>query len=252
MKNHTCEHEQVTKGSGHGSETGNFFTLIELLVVIAIIAILAAMLLPALSKAKDAAKGIACIGNLRQLGSATLAYTDDYKGTFPNYGTMTAGSCWDYKIADYLNYSTTSTTARSAIYHCPAGIINPSIALNQSRGYSMNYYVASGNNNPSDTKIGKTRRDGELLVLLDFWTTTGMENFVGGHLNNMEYTDLATPQRVAFRHNGQFNYFCKDGSAQVTPRGTGFGTLPLWCSYGDSYPTASVRGKYWQNGSYVW
>ena len=65
---------------------GNFsaaFTLIELLVVIAIIAILAAMLLPALARAKESGRRIACLNNLRQLSLAAQMYAGESQGSYP-------------------------------------------------------------------------------------------------------------------------------------------------------------------------
>ena len=76
------------------------FTLIELLVVIAIIAILAALLLPALSRAKRAAKNTACKGNLRQLGIALTMYTSDTR-VYPYTVDGNASKTWYNSLAPY-------------------------------------------------------------------------------------------------------------------------------------------------------
>ncbi len=106
------------------------FTLIELLVVIAIIGILAAMLLPALNGARDRAKTISCVSNLKQIGLAIVLYADDYGGYMPQAST-TDGIGWQDRLVKYLKQITGTvgvgdyTWRRNQhVFCCPASKLN--------------------------------------------------------------------------------------------------------------------------------
>ncbi|BCM93846.1 hypothetical protein IAD21_05737 [Abditibacteriota bacterium] len=71
------------------------FTLIELLTVIAIIALLAAILFPVFSQAREKARGVSCVSNLRQMGMALVQYTQDYDGHMPNNDNSGGGGRWE-------------------------------------------------------------------------------------------------------------------------------------------------------------
>lgn len=105
---------------GHEQVIIKKFTLIELLVVIAIIAILAAMLLPALKQARNTAKSIGCINNLKSFGTAHTMYQNDYNSYLLPYYEQ---NWWENAIAPYLGYKNGFVQPKvdpGSVFTCPA------------------------------------------------------------------------------------------------------------------------------------
>jgi prepilin-type N-terminal cleavage/methylation domain-containing protein/prepilin-type processing-associated H-X9-DG protein len=98
------------------------FTLIELLVVIAIIAILAAILLPALNSARERGRTASCISNHKQLMGYTTMYIDSYEDYLPG-GSSNDGNGWHYKIADFVSPGTASWSDKDMSFaQCPSDV----------------------------------------------------------------------------------------------------------------------------------
>ncbi len=133
----------------------NGFTLIELLTVIAIIGILAAILVPTVSKVRQSARAAQCLSNLRQIGTALNLYAEDDKGLLPWGSNATASVYWNVSINRYLVGYGGNSLRGVAIFLCPA--VPPPIRTGTSEVVGRSSYIANSLLMPQDGE-GKYRK----------------------------------------------------------------------------------------------
>lgn len=135
------------------------FTLIELLVVIAIIAILAAILFPVFAQAREKARAITCMSNLKQIGMGTMMYNQDYDETFPIAWGDPVGT-WYIQVEPYIKSGMGKVNGNDSgdlakgIWRCPDDSDGPS-----TQSYSSNALISGAENGnwltfPSKTLAG--------------------------------------------------------------------------------------------------
>jgi prepilin-type N-terminal cleavage/methylation domain-containing protein/prepilin-type processing-associated H-X9-DG protein len=238
------------------------FTLIELLVVIAIIGILAAMLLPALSSAREKARAVSCLGNLRQWGLAFNMYADDWNDYFPHEGTAGAAldtvgtggfpgniNAWYNVLPPYMGQPTLvqlyntgkpPLPRQKSIWICPSTTtnVNPTLS-NPYFTYGFNARMDPNNTCGYDCRFKRAQMDQPAITILLCEVAEGPASEASGG-------------SASARHSGGANFVLGDGHAQ-------YAAFQDWCRSGNPgcastiAPTDSTGLGDWGKGvKYHW
>ena len=230
--------------------TKNAFTLIELLVVIAIIAILAAILFPVFAQAREKARSISCLSNLKQLGTGMMMYTQDYDENMCSPFVGAPGPLaltWDRLIQPYIK--------STQIIACPSDIYSPSVDIaggkivagNIQRSYTMPSQLGwlwwDGQNNGYGSVFSVP------LAKINFPAITFQLferdncNGVGGDWNWCSVSDGSN--EWAYRHTGRANLVYIDGHAKnsppADPKKQKYAILPGYRCWPHRDPTSAIR-----------
>ncbi|MDD5728932.1 MAG: prepilin-type N-terminal cleavage/methylation domain-containing protein [Victivallales bacterium] len=253
--------------NGKRTQSLNGFTLIELLVVIAIIAILAAMLLPALGKARDKARAIHCLNNLKECGTAARMYADTFDNRWWSANVTTSSlRNWGYQlsVAGFMSGSKNITTFNN---NFPDIMICPAIGQTRDtvyQGYGTSYNAGAIRGNEPESNIYTSplnaptfRRNATNLIdasrkNISFSERVWFMDTRAGvnHLSNPNLVYNASAGGTASNiygypyavHNGRINLVSQAGHAEsIEPR-----TLRSWFNpiRSNSYPYPYISGTF--------
>jgi len=191
---------------------GAGFTLVELLVVIAVVAILAAILFPVFTQAREKARGIACLSNCRQIGIALALYTQDHDENLPlnNHSGVRVG--WLVTVQPYIK--------TPLLYRCPSdGSTNWSIPLPGQRAVRLSSYATNSYLTPSGGfhSLAAIVRPAECVYLAEL-----ADNRTGDHIHPSRWprpgftgaTIDPLSEVATRRHQGGATYVFVDGHAR--------------------------------------
>jgi prepilin-type processing-associated H-X9-DG protein/prepilin-type N-terminal cleavage/methylation domain-containing protein len=210
------------------------FTLVELLVVIGVIALLIAILLPSLSRARDSAKGVACLSNLRQMATAAQAYANEFGGSYPIAYYSATDTQFDYAYNwDFTLIKNRATGERSVrpgllwagegnmqIQQCPTFDGRSMTLMDPFTGYNYNTsYIGHGDLEQivAPAKTSQVRNPAATALFGDGQWSSGANKFMRSPNGSPSDSNLSARHAgtQGYRHNKRTNVAFADGHAEA-------------------------------------